>query len=407
MAADSVRKLRCTVENRRGSYLTMFSNGGLQFGVFNIFSVFGQMFADQSYWQGAIAATPRSAYRGYILGGLLWFSIPFTFSTAFGLGVIATDLPVSKDEYGAGLICVAAAQFFMGRAGVVLILTMVFMSVTSSGSSEIMAMSSLFTYDIYKTYFRPNATSQEILAVSRLSVCGFGLLVGGFSCFCLKVGVDVNFLFFVAGLLVSSASVPIASMIMWKDVPATAAIASALGGQIIAVIVWLTHTWLAYQRFTAKDTLQRLGPSLSGTCAGLGASIIILVVWTRIAPTNEDYLEKFDKIELMDGVVIPENSLKEGEMHPLFNRYTYFAFGLSVVLIIIWPLLTLPAGIFSEGYFTFWVILAGIWSMIATIIAIGLPLVEARGTIISIIKNMFGLKVPVPTNGTAKPHTEL
>lgn len=39
-----------------------------------------------------------------------------------------------------------------------------------------------------------------------------------------------------------------------------------------------------------------------------------------------------------------------------------WAISLSVVIFVLWPLLALPAGIFPEGYFTFWVIL----SMVST-----------------------------------------
>ena len=31
-----------------------------------------QVWADQGFWQSAIAARPSAAYKGYILGGLLW-----------------------------------------------------------------------------------------------------------------------------------------------------------------------------------------------------------------------------------------------------------------------------------------------------------------------------------------------
>lgn len=37
--------------------------------------------ADQSYWQSAVAATPAAAWKGYLLGALLWFSVPYTLST--------------------------------------------------------------------------------------------------------------------------------------------------------------------------------------------------------------------------------------------------------------------------------------------------------------------------------------
>ena len=38
--------------------------------------------------------------------------------------------------------------------------------------------------------------------------------------------------------------------------------------------------------------------------------------------------------------------------------------GLAFVLIIAWPCLALPAGIFSEGYYTFYVILSIIWGLV-------------------------------------------
>ncbi len=40
---------------------------------------------DQAYWQSAIAAKPSSSHKGYLLGGVLWFCIPFTLATTLGL----------------------------------------------------------------------------------------------------------------------------------------------------------------------------------------------------------------------------------------------------------------------------------------------------------------------------------
>lgn len=42
-----------------------------------------------------------------------------------------------------------------------------------------------------------------------------------------------------------------------------------------------------------------------------------------------------------------------------------WALGLSLVVFIIWPLLTLPAGVFSKGYFRFWIGLAITWGTVA------------------------------------------
>ncbi|KAK9928252.1 hypothetical protein M0R45_025398 [Rubus argutus] len=90
--------------NYKGSYLTMLSSGGLVFGIINIVGNFGTVFVDNGYWVSAIAARPSSTHKGYLLGGLVWFAVPFSLATSLG--------------------------------GSILLLTMLFMAVTSAGSSE-------------------------------------------------------------------------------------------------------------------------------------------------------------------------------------------------------------------------------------------------------------------------------
>ena len=58
--------------------------------------------------QSAIASTPTAAWQGYLLGGIMWFCIPFTLSTSLGLATVALDLPVSVQEANMGLVPVAA-----------------------------------------------------------------------------------------------------------------------------------------------------------------------------------------------------------------------------------------------------------------------------------------------------------
>ncbi|CAM9717132.1 unnamed protein product [Choristocarpus tenellus] len=60
--------------NEDGSYVTMLSREGLIFGIINIVGNFGTVFVDQSYWQSAIAAKPQSSHKGYMLGGMCWFT---------------------------------------------------------------------------------------------------------------------------------------------------------------------------------------------------------------------------------------------------------------------------------------------------------------------------------------------
>merc|ERR1711966_546099 len=103
-------------DNQGGSFLTMLSKGGIIFGIINIVGNFGTVFVDQSYWQSAIAAKPSSSTKGYLLGGLVWFTIPFALATAMGLATVALDLPVTSAEAGAGLVPPASLLTSWARA---------------------------------------------------------------------------------------------------------------------------------------------------------------------------------------------------------------------------------------------------------------------------------------------------
>ena len=38
--------------------------------------------------------------------------------------------------------------------------------------------------------------------------------------------------------------------------------------------------------------------------------------------------------------------------------------GVAILIILVWPCLSLPAGVFSKGYWTFWVIISIIWGLV-------------------------------------------
>ena len=49
---------------------------------------------------------------------------------------------------------------------------------TSSGSAELIAVSSLFTYDGYWHYINPRATGKQLLLVSRILILAYTVLMG-------------------------------------------------------------------------------------------------------------------------------------------------------------------------------------------------------------------------------------
>lgn len=81
----------------------------------------------QGYWISAIAARPSSTHKGYLLGGLVWFAVPFSLATSLGLGALSLGLPITAEEANHGLVPPATAAALMGKGGAILLLTMLFM----------------------------------------------------------------------------------------------------------------------------------------------------------------------------------------------------------------------------------------------------------------------------------------
>jgi len=148
------------------SFLTMGSTIGLIFGITNIVGNFGTVFVDQSYWQSAVAAKPKSAVLGFLIGGMVWFAVPFCMATTNGLaGRALTVHPdingafgsryIDGGASGSGLTPARVLSQILGPFGSFILLLQLFMAITSTGSAEIIAVSSILTYDVYFEYINP------------------------------------------------------------------------------------------------------------------------------------------------------------------------------------------------------------------------------------------------------------
>lgn len=83
------------------------------------------------------------------------FAIPFSLATTLGLAAVAlTGDPsmrkLSAADVSAGLPASAAAAALLGKAGASILLVLLFLAVTSASSAEMIAVSSILTYDVYK-----------------------------------------------------------------------------------------------------------------------------------------------------------------------------------------------------------------------------------------------------------------
>lgn len=378
--------------NFANSYLTILSTKGLFFGLTNIVGNFGTVFVDQSYWQSAIAATPTASWKGYLLGGLCWFSIPFSLATSLGLASVALSLPVTADEAASGLVPPAVATHLLGTGGAVLILVMLFMAVTSTGAAEQIAVSSLVAYDVYRTYINPAATGKNIINLSRVVILAFGLLMGVFGIVLNVIGINLGWLYLFMGVVIGSAVIPVAFSISWKKCSGVAAISGAISGLVMGLASWLIYAAVSCPD-EANDkcgiTVANLGRDeimLTGNLFAILGSGAICIIVSLIKPDDCDWTATRSIALIEDDENAELSNETEVELHRALKIIGLCGFGLTFVLIILWPVLTIPAKAFSKGYFTFWVVLSFIWGLLATAAMVILPVYESRETILRVFK---------------------
>ena len=393
MASDGPAnmKLGPVANNKGGSFLTMFSQGGLIFGIINVIGNFGTVFVDQSYYMGAIAAKPSASWKGYILGGLMWFCIPFTLATSLGLGSRAAGLPVNSAEAGSGLVPPATAVYLMGTGGAWLICILVLMAVTSTANSELVAVSSLIAYDIYRTYINPKATGKDIIRVSRYSIVGFGCFMGVLAIVLFEIGLSLGWVYLFMGIAIGGAVFPIYACLTWSKASAAGAMTGAVSGLAAGLIVWLV-TAKAYAGSITIDTLGGDYPMLGGNLAAIFVSAFVCIIMSIMKPQNYDW-QTTREIALVEEDGTDESELTAEDSPEAMDKAAVWmkwaCWGFTAVLVVLWPLLALPAGVFSKGYFTFWVAVSMAWGLAALVVGVSLPFWESRHSIAAIVKGVL------------------
>lgn len=369
--------------NAFGTYLTLASVGALIFGIINIVGNFGTVFVDQSYWQRAIASRPKAATGGFILGGLAWFAIPFTLATTLGLAAIATGITLTENEIGLGLVAPTTASNLMGDFGAILLLTIIFTAVTAAGSSQLVSVSSLVTYDVFRTYLKPSSSGRELIRISRFSILGFGMGMGLLASILFHSGFSLQYVYLMMGILIGSAVAPISFAILWKKTNRYAATSASVIGLICGVSSWLFSANFLYGEINLSST-GNLIPFLIGNVTSITVSLGITILGSMLKPENFDFGIMKQKILVIDDKV--RSMLKHDTDEEFLRRSLKFCkragFSISIFLVIVWPAsFYLTEFVFEEPSFHLWIWLAIVWAFGAAGIIIFLPLIEARNSI--------------------------
>ncbi|CAM1503489.1 Fc.00g010800.m01.CDS01 [Cosmosporella sp. VM-42] len=140
------------------------------------------------------------------------------------------------------------------------------MAVTSSSSSELIAVSSILTSDIYKSCIRPKATPQQLIFISHVMICVFAAVMVTFACIWNAVGINLGWLFLVVGLIIGGAISPAPFTVTWKGQTRLGAISGCLVGLTAGVTAWLVEAKVYYGDINVTTTGASY-PALAGNMA--------------------------------------------------------------------------------------------------------------------------------------------
>ncbi|KAI4818587.1 Na+/solute symporter [Aureobasidium sp. EXF-8846] len=406
--------------NAEGSYLTMKSREGGIFFVINLVGNFGTVYLDNGYWNKAIAASP----------------IPWLCATTMGLAALALEnnpvfptypLRMAAEDVTAGLVLPNAAVALLGSGGAAATLVLIFMAVTSAMSAELIAVSSIFTYDIYNTYINPNAHGKNLIYMSHVSCVVYAMIMAAFSTGLYYAGIGMGYIYLMMGCIIGGGVLPAALTLLWSRQSWAAATFSPPIALVCAVIGWLVQAKSQYGNLSVEATGSNY-PMLVGNVVALLTPIITVPILSFVFSSGEYDWQSMKQIrrpddsdltaaahvapELLPGGAHGETAqalaAEEAEQKHL-ARASKIARTLTVCLIlcflILWPMPMYGSGyIFSKKFFTGWVVVGFIW-LFVTAMCVGIyPVFEGRKTIFRTFKSMWldvtGKKHPV-THGRA------
>ncbi|CCH44664.1 putative urea active transporter 3 [Wickerhamomyces ciferrii] len=428
---ENAGELRYIEGNYKGSFLTGKSQGALFFGLIHSIGDMGLTVMDSSFWQKSFSADVKASVPGYLIAGGLIYANVWALGMVIGLGnVVLEDSPIfptypnkmTAFEVNSGFGLIYTIKALLGNGALGGLLLVLYLSVTSTFSAQLISVSSIISFDIYRTYIKPNANNKQLINVSHLGVVFFGFFAAGFSIMLHYAGVDMTWFGYFYAMLNCPGVIPMIFSITWKHQTKTAFIVSPILGIIGGLAVWLGTANALYGEVSIKSTGQQL-PCLYGGLTALFVPGISTIIISLIKPANYDWNQMKSQSELIivqdDGS--SDNSIKEkssttnqtttesGDLESIdpntdkiIEKYRKIAlFATIFVLLITWVVWPLPLYrdyIWSASFFKGNAVVGFIWLYLALLVIGVFPLWDGRHALTKVFRGVFKLnKDRVPT----------
>ncbi|RDW67502.1 sodium:solute symporter family protein [Aspergillus mulundensis] len=394
--------------NQDGTYLTMTSKDGILFGILHTCSNFGLVIMDTSYFIKAFSASPRAVVPGYAIGGAMYFSIPWALGTVMSSVALGLEnqpnFPtyprrMTSSEVSSGLVLPYAAMTIAGKGGAAAVLLMIFMAVTSTLSAQVIAVSSILSFDVYREYFKRTATDRDVIHASHLGVIFFAAFCAGFSTMLHYVGVDLGWTLYMLGVVTCPGIFPMVFTVLWRRQSKAAAILSPILGLATGLAVWLTTSGHFGGEVTVATTGQVL-PCVYGTVASAFSPILYSVVITLVRPQDfdwNDFKKERLSLEKVEGdltavhhgsrLATATGSIEDGgvrsaavDARELKRWGRIAAFWAAATFLGHWVLWPLPMYgshyVFGKGFYIAWVVVGIVWLWATTLLATLYPIFD-------------------------------
>jgi hypothetical protein len=195
------------------------------------------------------------------------------------------------------------------------------------------------------------------------------------------------------GVVIGSPVIPHWNMMTWDKASGKGAVIAAWTGFALAVSGWLIGAKVQSGSISVA-TLGTNEVMLSGNLIAILSSGFIHYVYSKfIDPQHFDFTTLDAKIHLVEQDLsgLGAEQQDKAELRRTKKWITVRGYVLTFVLAILWPLLSIPARVFTKSYFAFWVLVSIAWGFGAAIVITLLPLIESQDEIIRVLSGLYNL----------------